>query len=167
MKQPAGHHLAEFNFGVLKHDWDDPRVADFSNNLDMVNGVAARSDGFVWRLSDEDMDAAQNDPDGPMGANPRLASTLSVWRDAQSLLTFVFNTVHKQFYARRKEWYGPTDSGNLVLWWVPIGERPTFADGVARHRHWMSHGDTDYAFGWKLLPEAKSWDSRRCDAPNT
>ncbi len=32
--------LAEFNVGVLRHDWDDPRVKDFVDGLDLVNGVA-------------------------------------------------------------------------------------------------------------------------------
>ena len=44
------HHLAEFNIGTLKHDWDDPRVADFANNIDRVNAIAQRSPGFVWQF---------------------------------------------------------------------------------------------------------------------
>ncbi len=163
MQQPTGHYLAEFNFGELKHPWDDPRVADFANNLDMVNGVAARADGFVWRLSDADMEAQQLDPNGAFGGNERIASTLSVWRDAQSLLTFVFNTVHKQFYARRREWYESKNNGNLVLWWIPAGTYPSVADGMERFEYWLSHGDTDHAFGWKHLPEAKSWGYQRCE----
>ena len=46
-------HLAELNIARLKYDLDDPRVADFVNNLDRVNAVAERSEGFVWRLKDE------------------------------------------------------------------------------------------------------------------
>ena len=157
MIQPDGHHLAEFNFGVLAHDWDDPRIADFSDNLDRVNRVAERSDGFVWRMSEADMDAAQNEPGGVLGANHRVASTLSVWRDAQSLLTFVFNTVHRQFYDRSTEWFTPGISSNLVLWWVPTGTRPSVEDAVARFDHWNSFGDSDFAFGWKHLPEASSF----------
>ena len=112
--QPAGHHLAELNFGELRHDWDDPRVAEFVNGLDMVNALAARSPGFVWRLSDEDMDHEQTSGTGAFGGNPRMASTLSVWQDAASLEHFVWNTVHRQFYDKRALWYDAVGNSNLV-----------------------------------------------------
>ncbi len=143
------YHLAEFNIGTLMYDWDDPRVADFANNLDLVNGIAARAPGFVWRLTDNDMDAAQNDPLGPMGGNPRTASTLSVWEDLASLEAFVWNTIHKRFYDRRGEWYGEGQSGpRLVMWWVPAGHRPTIGEAMERYNHMADHGPSPYAFGW-------------------
>ncbi|WP_370282130.1 DUF3291 domain-containing protein [Pseudooceanicola sp.] len=40
-------HIAEFNIGILRHGWDDPRIADFVNGLDRVNALAHRSPGFV------------------------------------------------------------------------------------------------------------------------
>lgn len=43
-------HLAELNIGTLHYPQDDPRVAEFMNNLDLVNGLAERAPGFVWRL---------------------------------------------------------------------------------------------------------------------
>jgi len=49
----AAMHLAEFNIGTLRYDWDDPRAADFADNLDRVNAVAQRSKGFVWQLPEE------------------------------------------------------------------------------------------------------------------
>lgn len=156
--------LAEFNFGVLKHDWDDPRVADFVNGLDRVNALAARSPGFVWRLSDEEMDAAQTDSEGALGGNPRMASTLSVWESVEALEHFVWNTVHRSFYARKAEWYDAVGNGNLVLWWVPDGHRPTAAEGMARWQHMMEHGNSDYAFGWSHAKEAQAWKTRGCSA---
>lgn len=100
-------HLAEFNIGVLRHDWDDPRIKDFADNLDRVNRLAQRAEGFVWRLPDDEMEAAQTDPAQPLGGNPRTASTLSVWRDAASLDRFVWTTLHRVFYERRAEWFAP------------------------------------------------------------
>ncbi len=142
-------HLAEFNIGTLKHDWDDPRVADFANNLDRVNAIAARSPGFVWRMSDDDMDSAQTDRAGVLGGNPRTASTLSVWEDLASLEAFVWNTVHKKFYDRRGEWYDGDQGLRLVLWHVPAGHRPTIEEAMARYTHLDRFGESDYAFGWK------------------
>ena len=151
MRQPARHHLAEFNFGTLKHDWDDPRVKGFVDGLDLVNGIAAQSPGFVWRLSDAAMDAVQRDAVGAFGGNPRVAATLSVWQDLASLEQFVWNTVHRQFYARRAEWYEAVGNSHLVLWWVPQGHRPTVAEGMARFKECAAMGDSDDAFGWAYM----------------
>ena len=46
MIQPANHHLAEFNFGTLQHDWEDPRVAEFADNLHRVNLLAEKIAGI-------------------------------------------------------------------------------------------------------------------------
>lgn len=148
--------LAEFNIGILKYDWDDPRIADFQNNLDRVYDLARRSSGYVWHMDSEEMEAAQLDPDGPLHGNPRTASTLSVWRDAQSLYDFAFKTVHKQFYDRKGEWYDPGQGLRLVMWHVADGHRPTLAEAMARYDHLAQHGNSDHAFGWDHLRLGKN-----------
>ncbi|MDF1727130.1 MAG: DUF3291 domain-containing protein [Sulfitobacter sp.] len=154
MRQPDGHHLAELNLGILKYDWDDPRVQDFVNGLALVNNVAMRSPGFVWMLPEEEMDRLQNDPEGPMPSHPRLASTLSVWEDLASLKHFVWKTVHKRFYDRRGEWYDMGAVLRMALWWVPAGHLPTMAEAMERFRHLEAEGPSDYAFDWDRTKEA-------------
>lgn len=154
--QPSGHHLAEFNIGVLRYDWDDPRVADFANNVARVNAIAQRSPGFVWQMDDAGMEAAQTDPNGPLGGNPRTASTLSVWEDLPSLRHFVWNTVHKAFYDRRAEWYAPGQGLRLVMWWAPVGHRPSIAEAKAKLDHLATLGDTEHAFGWAMTERASA-----------
>ena len=46
-------HLAQLNIGKFRFPTDDPRMAGFMQNLDRVNAIAERSEGFVWRLKDE------------------------------------------------------------------------------------------------------------------
>src|SRR5262245_44836510 len=46
-------HLAQLNIGRIRHPLDDPRMADFVNNLDRVNAIAEHTPGFVWRLQDD------------------------------------------------------------------------------------------------------------------
>lgn len=161
-------HLAEFNIGTLRYDWEDPRVADFLNNLDRVYDIARRSPGYVWHMEGDEMEAAQVDPGGVLGGNPRTASTLSVWRDVASLERFTWATVHKQFYDRKDEWYAPEDQvwggHRLVMWWVAPGHRPTIEEAAERLTRLMSHGDTDHAFGWAHLREAEGWKTRQCGA---
>lgn len=148
-------HPAEFNIGILRYDWDDPRVADFRDNLDRVYAVAARSPGYVWHLDEAAMEAAQLDTDGLLGGDPRTASTLSVWEDAESLRNFTWNTLHKQFLDRRGEWYDAAEQGwgghRLVMWWVEAGHRPDIAEAAERLQHLAEHGETAHAFGWAWL----------------
>ena len=144
--QPAGHHLAEFNFGTLAYPWDDPRLADFQNALDMVNGVGARSPGFVWRLSDAEMEAVQNDPHGALSQRPNTASTLSVWESPAQLWHFVAKTLHAKFMPRASEWYVADDSGHFVGWWIPEGTRPTVAEGLQKWQQLQADGPTQDCF---------------------
>lgn len=162
MNHPEGHHLAELNLGILKYDWDDPRVQDFVNGLDLVNAAAMRSPGFVWMLPEEEMHFEQTSDAGNMGANPRMASTLSVWEDVASLEHFVWNTVHKRFYDRKAEWYDMGAALRFAMWWVPIGHHPTMAEAMMRFRHLEQHGASDQAFGWAAVKDAQLWRSKSC-----
>ena len=139
--------LAELNFGTLRHDWDDPRVAPFVEAIDKVNAIARRSPGFIWMLGDDEMDVAQRDPAGPFGDNNRVASTLSVWEDGASLMAFVHNTLHQRFMARAADWFEPGDRSHLVMWPVSLGHRPSLAEGLDRYRRLKTQGDTWVAFG--------------------
>ena len=71
-------HIDQFNWGILLDDWGTATVADFENNLGRVNAVADRSEGFVWRMTDEAMEAGQLDPDGPLNGNPRIADPVGL-----------------------------------------------------------------------------------------
>lgn len=146
-------HLAEFNIGTLRYDWDDPRVADFADNLGRVYAIAERSPGYVWHMDPDDMDLAQNDPTGVLGGDPRTASTLSVWESPEHLRAFSFDTVHKQFYDRRGEWYDATaqKGPRLVMWWVPVGHLPAISEAAERLQRLMQRGETEDAFGWTYL----------------
>ena len=146
-------HIAQMNFGVLRYDWDDPRIAEFADNLARVNAIAEHSEGFIWRLDDEAMEKAQLDPNGVFGGNPRVASTLSVWSNLESLRHFVWHTLHKRFFDKRRDWFAEDGNSNLVLWWVEAGHRPCMDEAMDRFRHLQRHGDTDRAFCWPAKPE--------------
>ena len=152
-------HLAELNIARLKYDFEDPRVADFANNLDLVNGIAERSEGFVWRLKDE---AAGNAIDIRAFEDPAVITNLSVWQTPEHLERFVWNTVHKRFYQRRAEWFSLMEKQHFVMWWVDEGHRPTLEEAKARLEHLDGRGDSDFAFGWSHLPHVKLWQQARC-----
>jgi hypothetical protein len=151
-------HLAELNIGIFRHPLDDPRMADFINNLDRVNAIAERTEGFVWRLKDD----TNNATNFRLAPESNIAVNLSVWKDAASLEHFVWNTVHKQFYRRRGEWFSLMESQHFVMWWVGEGHEPTLAEAKARLDHLNENGDSDFAFGWSHLPHVKLWQQARC-----
>ena len=144
----APRRLAVFNWGRLRYDWDDPRVADFADNLDRVNAVAERAPGFVWYLPGDEMEAAQLDPDGPLGGDPRLACTLSVWETIAQLKDFAFATIHNRFYRRREEWFDADQGPRLVMWHIAADHRPDVAEAMERRAVLEHRGETAEAFGW-------------------
>jgi hypothetical protein len=151
--------LAQFNIARIKYPLDDPRMADFVDNVARVNGLAEQIEGFVWRLQDESGSA--------MGMtvydDPRILPNLTVWENVAALERFVWKTVHSRFYGRRAEWFEHIETP-LVLWHVPVGHKPDIAEGVARLDHLRGHGASDFAFGWNDIPEAQHWKTARCGA---
>ena len=159
--QPKGHHLAELNVGRLIAPTDDPLVAEFMAALDLVNGLGKRMPGFVWMMEGSGEPGTGN-TENHIGNDPRFVANLTVWEDAKSLENFVWNTVHRQFYGRRGEWFKVLGDMHFVMWWVPAGHRPTLDEGLARLDHLRANGDTDHAFGWPHLDDAQLWQSRGC-----
>ena len=147
MGEGQSMHLAQLNVAKARHALDDPRMADFMDNLDRVNAIAERSPGFVWRLQDEGGNATGIG----FGDDPDVIVNMSVWVDVQAFENFVWNTLHKQFYARRTEWFGAMVSNHLVMWWVPAGHVPTLTEAAERLAHLDNHGPTEWAFGWDSL----------------
>ena len=79
-----------------------------------------------------------------------------------SLENFVWNTVHRQFYERRAEWFEVLGAMHFVMWWVEDGHRPTLDEALARLETLKAEGDSAEAFGWAYLEEAKLWQAHRC-----
>jgi hypothetical protein len=156
-----GRHLAELNIGRLLHPQDDPRVADFMNNLDLVNALAERSQGFIWRMKDETGNATSI----RAFDDPQMIVNVSVWESVEVLERFVWQTIHKRFYGRRTDWFDKMHGPQFVMWWVQIGHRPLLPEALERLEHLATHGPSEHAFGWESVPAAQLWKTARCDAP--
>lgn len=153
-------YLAELNIAEALYDLEAPAMSDFVNNLDRINSLAERMPGFVWRLKDEGGDATAIDWNG----DPRVIVNMSVWEDAKSLENFVFNTVHRQIYRRRAEWFSVMKSHHFVLWWVPKGHLPRLDEAKAKLSYLDQHGPTPEAFGWEHVISGDSlWREERCE----
>ena len=155
-------HLAELNIGRLVAPTDDPRVKDFMDNLDRINGLGKRMPGFVWLMEGSGEPGTGNTETG-IGGDPQFVSNLSVWEDVESLETFVWGTIHKQFYDRKAEWFEVMGEQHFVMWWVEEGHRPTLDEALDRLAHLKEHGPSDHAFGWKDIAAAKLYKTKQCD----
>ena len=40
---------------------------------------------------------------------------------------------------------------HFVMWWVPVGHKPTLVEALAKLEHLRSHCDSDDAFGWDYM----------------
>jgi hypothetical protein len=154
----AERHLAELNAGRIRYPLGDPRMADFANNLALVNGLAERSPGFVWRLKDESGNATSI----RAFDDPLVIVNVSLWEGVEALERYVWQTVHKRFYGRRHEWFDKFEGAYFAMWWVPAGHRPNIREAIERLEHLKAHGPSEHAFGWESLASAQLWKTARC-----
>ena len=153
--QPDGHHLAQLNLATAVADLDDPVMAAFTGALAAVNGIAEKSPGFVWRLKDSGEEAAAR----VILGDPRETFTLSVWQSAADLEFFAWNTVHRRFMKNRHKWFLPSSAPFLVIWWLPAGTIPTFADALSRLHTLRGEGPSMAGFGWDNLDGTRAWQT--------
>ena len=151
------YELAQLNIAVLKEPLDSPRLSDFVANLDRINELAEGSPGFLWRLKTAAGDATAL---RPMGDDTIV--NMSVWRDIESLSSYVYRSAHVEIMRRRKEWFERVSEAHMVLWWVPRGHRPTEIEAIERLKLLRENGPSAAAFTFRhafpapdlVVPEA-------------
>ncbi|GAA3655311.1 DUF3291 domain-containing protein [Flavivirga jejuensis] len=137
-------HLAQVNIAKRLAPMDDPIMQDFVNNLDKINALADRSEGFVWRLKDEDKDLANQ-----VFQDDTLLINMSVWENLETLFNYTYKSDHIEVFKRKKEWFSKMKMMHMAFWYVPKGYEPTFQDAKNRLDYLNKHGDTPYAFSFK------------------
>jgi hypothetical protein len=146
----TGWHIAQMNVGVTVEATDHPQLADFMNQLDEINALADKAEGFVWRLQSDSGNATDIKPTGSNAPeNPNFIVNMSVWSSVEALFDFVYKTVHRLVMARRREWFERPAQQYQVLWWVPAGHKPTVEEGLARLAKLQADGPTPEAFTFK------------------
>jgi len=148
MRNTISTHLAEINIAKMKGvNIDDPIMKEFVDILDAVNGEAENSDGFIWRLTDENDNATSFNP----YQNERIIINVSVWKDVDSLKNFMYNGTHLSFMRRRKEWFETFGKAYYCLWKIDVGHIPTLEEALERLDYFQKNGPSDYAFDFKSL----------------
>jgi uncharacterized protein DUF3291 len=136
------YHLAQLNVGRILAPLDSAQLAGFVARLDEINALADAAPGFVWRFQTEDGNATALRPfdDDCMLVN------FSVWESAEALHAFVYRTLHVEVMRQRRQWFEQLDQPFTVLWWIPVGHRPTVQEAIERLEHLRRHGPTPAAF---------------------
>ncbi|MDJ0920832.1 MAG: DUF3291 domain-containing protein [Henriciella sp.] len=140
--------LAQLNVAEALYPMDDPRMDGFTGPIEVINALAERSPGFVWRLEDDsERDGAL---DLRLPGETDVLVNMSVWDDVDSLYHFVYKTAHAKLIRQREDWFVPMTQAILVLWWVPDGHIPDLHEANERLQHFRANGPTPHAFSFNL-----------------
>lgn len=145
MTPPPVHELAQANIARMVAALDDPVMAGFVEQLEVINAVADRSPGFVWRLQTEAGDATAI----RAFDDPRILFNMSVWESIDSLYDYVYRSQHATPMRERRRWFDPLDAPHLVLWWVRAGHRPGIDEARERLDRLVRLGPTPAAFTFR------------------
>jgi len=140
------HHLAVFNVAKTAYDVDDPRMAEFMENLDKINGLGRESPGFLWLHATED----GNSTSVRIFDDPDMLLNLSVWESVEAIKAYTYKSDHTDFLRRRREWFKPLDGWPVIaLWWVPEGHIPSLEEAKERLTLLRDNGPTEQAFTFR------------------
>ncbi len=139
------HHLAQVNIARMLAPIDSLIMAEFVANLDRINAVAEKSDGFIWRLTGDDNDATAL----RVFDDDFLIINMSVWESRDALFDFTYTSDHVAIFARRKEWFSAIKEMHMVLWYIKTGHEPTPDEAKQRLSYLNEHGESPYAFSFK------------------
>jgi hypothetical protein len=140
------YKIAEINVARMK--WvniNDPMMKEFVENLDKVNSIAEMSEGFIWRLKDDNNNATSLNPFD----DEQIIINVSVWENLEKLENFMYKTFHSEFLKRRKEWFQQYGKAHTALWWVQHGHFPTLQEAIANLDYLQKNGPTQKVFDLK------------------
>ena len=142
------YQLAQINVARLLKPLDHPQIAGFVSQLDTINALAEQSEGFIWRLKDE---VSNNATALNPYQDPLMIVNMSIWKDVDSLMNYVYKSAHVAVFKQRKLWFEKPSKAHMALWWVKEGDLPTANDGKERLEYLQKNGSTAYAFSFAKI----------------
>ncbi len=140
--------LAQLNIAEAKYGTEDARMDGFTGRVDIINAMADRSPGFIWRLTDDD------ETDGALslrmeGQNDYTLVNMSVWADIESLFHFIYKTAHAKVMQGKDDWFNPLSKNHMVLWWVEDGHIPSMDEAKEKLDAIRANGPSPKAFDFQ------------------
>ena len=149
------YKLAFMTVGILREPVGHEQVQGFVDRVPPVYQSADASDGFHAR-SIRDMGTylhswgdvklpacyPQSMPD------KRIAVTLSLWMDLESVAAFSYHGPHGEALSKRKDWFDKLNLPGYVAWWVGADHAIDWAEGCNRLDRLHRDGPTALAFNF-------------------
>lgn len=145
--------LAIYNFGLFIAPYDSSEVEGFRVREPLNFAAAETAQGFVGRSGyhGEQGPACWGEQVFPRfieGSGFATApSSLSLWKDIESLMAFTYSGVHADALKHARNWQVPRRWPALVLWWTD--HRPDWHEAVLRFEQLHDHGPGPLAFHFK------------------
>ena len=140
------YKLALMTIGILGEPVGHKRVQGFINRIPSVYQSADASDGFHARWVQGEVKLPAYYPQ-PI-QNERIAATLSLWSDLESVAAFSYHGSHGEALAKRRDWFDKSDVPGYVAWWVDADHAIDWAEGCERIHRLHEDGPTAYAFNF-------------------
>jgi Domain of unknown function (DUF3291) len=138
-------YLAQVNIAKMLAPIDSLLMKDFVDNLSRINALAEQSEGFIWRLKDENDNATSL----KVFDDDFLIINMSVWESKEALFKFTYNSSHIEILKRKKEWFQKMTAMHMAIWYVPVGHFPSPEEAKERLSYLNEHGETPYSFLFK------------------
>lgn len=170
--------LAFTTFAILRAPYGNPEVQEFDDRTPDVFAEAERSPGFLDRaveVSGRELSNFERDWGkwgrfcvprfytlGRETGTDQRASSLSVWRDIDSVRRFVYAGLHRSALRKRHEWFLPPEWPTYAMWWIGEADTPTWEDACRRLERLHDGGPTPGAFDFKRCfdPEGRVVSAR-------
>lgn len=147
--------LAFMTYGRLLEPFGHVAVQGFVDRVPSVYAAADQMPGFVAR-SERSLETYEHSW-GPIEApdcwcgivDDRIASTLSIWEDIESVAAYAYHGAHGEAMKFRKDWFEHNGLPEQVAWWLEDGEIPTWKNAAERMDLLHANGPTAQAFNLK------------------
>jgi len=149
------YKLAFMTVGILREAVGHSQVQGFVDRVSGVYGAADASDGFharsirdvgTWLHSWGPVELPACYPAPP--EESQIATTLSLWKDLESVAAFTYHGPHGEALTKRREWFEKSNLPVYVAWWVPDDHSIEWKEGNARLEHLHRNGPTAVAFNF-------------------
>jgi Domain of unknown function (DUF3291) len=140
------HQLAQINIARMKGvNIQDPVMKEFVDNLDGINALAEGSEGFIWRLKDDNNNATAFNPYD----DEQIIINVSVWESIEALEQFVYRSLHTDFLKRRREWFQQFGKAYTAMWWIEAGAYPSIEEAAQKLADLQEYGASPAVFDFR------------------
>jgi len=164
------YKLAFMTVGILREPVGHEQVQGFVDRVPSVYQSADESHGFHARSirdlgtylhswGEVKLPACYPQP----MPNERIAATLSLWADLESVAAFSYHGPHGEALTKRRNWFDKSELPVYVAWWVEADHAIDWTEGCDRMARLHRDGPTAHAFNFTnpLDYEAKPFQLNR------